>query len=319
MKSSINQFTKSSASIHVAVNSNSPHIYETLIASGASNCISKPITPIKLSKAFTDKDNKITKEKVEHTTKNILPIKVLAVDDNEANLKLIKTLLLEQVIDVITATNGLEALELCKIEKYALIFMDIQMPVMDGISALSAIRVQTFNDSTPIIAVTAHALHGEKDKLIEQGFDFYMSKPIDEAMLSHSIYEYCDIDKFNNRNKNKINTTISKPTGSPYATAIIDWPLALKRAGNKEELAKEMLTGLTKSLPEAKIQITEAITSQDIEQLKALVHKLNGACCYSGVPNLSKVTHQIETSLKQGVNIEELEPEFFQFLNTLTM
>lgn len=317
LKSSISQCNKNAVSIHLAVNSNSPHIYETLIASGASNCISKPITPIKLSKAFTHKDNKPIKTNLPNKFKNHLPIKVLAVDDNEANLKLIKTLLLEQVAEVITATNGLEALELCKIEKYALIFMDIQMPVMDGISALLAIKAKTFNDSTPIIAVTAHALHGEKDKLIEQGFDFYMSKPLDESMLSHAIYEYCDMAKFNEHKSNNVEIVAPEASSSLFTTAIIDWSLALKRAGNKEELAKEMLIGLTKSLPEAKIYITEAITSQDIEQLKALIHKLNGACCYSGVPNLSKVTHQIETSLKQGVSIEELEPEFFEFFEHL--
>ncbi|WP_077340189.1 two-component sensor histidine kinase BarA [Pseudocolwellia agarivorans] len=317
LKDSISQCNKNAVTIHLAINSNSPHIYESLIASGATNCISKPITPIKLSKAFTDKENKPVDTKITHTLHNTLPIKVLAVDDNEANLKLIKTLLLEQVAEVITATNGLEAVELCKIEKYALIFMDIQMPVMDGISALTAIRAKTFNDSTPIIAVTAHALHGEKDKLIEQGFNFYMSKPLDESMLSHAIYEYCDMAKFNEHKPNNPEIALPEVSSSLYTTAIIDWSLALKRAGNKEELAKEMLLGLTKSLPEAKVHITEAMTSQDLEQLKALIHKLNGACCYSGVPNLSKVTHQIETYLKQGMGVEELEPEFFEFFEHL--
>ena len=64
---------------------------------------------------------------------------------------------------------------------------------------------------------------------------------------------------------------------------------------------------------ETKKKINEAITAQDIEQLKTLVHKLNGACCYSGVPNLNKVTHQIETALKKGESIEDLEPEFYEF------
>jgi len=303
-------------SIIIAVNSNSPQLQETLISSGASQCVSKPITPSRLSKAFRhshDQNNQITALQPE---KKVAPIKVLAVDDNEANLKLIKALLLEQVDEVITATNGLEALNLCKIEKYALIFMDIQMPVLDGISALNSIRTQTFNELTPVIAVTAHALNGEKDKFIEQGFDFYMSKPIDEAMLSHTIYEYCDIDSFqkakstDNFDHEQSNISL---TSSSQANAIIDWPLALKRAGNKNDLARDMLTGLANSLPETKQLITEALTAQDTEQLKMLVHKLNGACCYSGVPNLGKVTHQIETALKKGNTIENLEPEFYEF------
>jgi two-component system sensor histidine kinase BarA len=304
-------------SIIVAVNSNSPQLQETLVSSGASHCISKPITPTRLSKFFRHNESIYEQKRLTDHVKKVAPIKVLAVDDNEANLKLIKALLLEQVAEVITATNGLEALNLCKIEKYALIFMDIQMPVLDGVSALNSIRAQTFNDSTPVIAVTAHALSGEKDKYIEQGFDFYMSKPIDEAMLSHTIYEYCDIDSFQ-QNKTEVpeqtqNISTDSSVTNTQANAIIDWSLALKRAANKKDLARDMLVGLTNSLPETKQLINEAITAQDIEQLKMLVHKLNGACCYSGVPNLSKVTHQIETALKQGNSIEDLEPEFYEF------
>lgn len=321
LKTSIKEFNQSHVSIHIAVNSNSPNIYETLFASGASNCISKPITPSKLNKALTHQDKTSNTSIVDNQIKNIIPIKVLAVDDNEANLKLIKTLLLEQVAEVVTASNGLEAVELCKTEKYALIFMDVQMPVMDGITALAEIKTKTFNESTPIIAVTAHALHGEKDKLIDKGFDFYMSKPIDEAMLGHTIYEYSDITKFNDHSLESIHTQVKNTTPEPvidaYSTTIIDWPLALKRAANKEGLAIEMLEGLAKSLPEAKLQISDAITALDTEQLKTHIHKLNGACCYSGVPNLNKITQQIETSLKQEVSIEELEPEFFELFEHL--
>jgi len=317
LKESIREFNKSNVSIHIAVNSNSPQIHETLFASGATSCISKPITPSKLNKTLTHQENADTRSEEEQQVNSIIPIKVLAVDDNEANLKLIKTLLLEQVAEVVTAVNGLEAVELCKTEKFALIYMDVQMPVMDGITALSEIKRQTFNEPTPIIAVTAHALHGEKDTLLEKGFDFYMSKPIDEAMLSHTIFEYSDVNIFNDHALENIHAQVKKSTPEPvidsYSIAVIDWPLAMKRAGNKENLAKEMLEGLTKSLPEAKMQITDAVTALDVDQLKTLVHKLNGACCYSGVPSLSKVAHQIETSLKQGVSIDELEPEFLEF------
>lgn len=303
-------------SIHVAINTNSPSIQETLIASGAHNCLSKPITPYRLNKALSkqgehsiDESNIIPEKKI--------PIKVLAVDDNDANLKLIKALLLEQVVEVITATNGKDALSLCQNEKYALIFMDIQMPVMDGISALNAIRENTFNDITPIIAVTAHALTGEKDKLLNQGFNFYMTKPIDETMLRHTIYEYCDLNILTNSICEPLGKNISEQNDYSEMDAIINWPLALKRAGNKPELAKDMFKGLTKSLPETKQYIYEALTAQDTEQLKMLIHKLNGACCYSGVPNLGRITHQIETALKSGVNIDDLEPEFFEFFEHL--
>lgn len=307
--------------VHIALNSNSPSLHEALIANGAASCISKPLSATALSRAFQPiTANEQTS--VALAEKKILPIKVLAVDDNEANLKLIKALLLEQVEEVILADNGAKAVELCKQESFALIFMDIQMPVMDGISTLKAIKANTINNNTPIIAVTAHALSGEKEKMQQQGFNAYMTKPIDETMLSHVIYEYCDYDHFiachttnspaaESTKPSKVNARAAEKERT--ANQVIDWPLALKRSANKEELAKEMLTGLVDSLPRTQEEITEAINKQDIEQLKRCVHKLNGACCYTGTPNLATITSQIETQLKMGLTIDELEPEFFEF------
>jgi two-component system sensor histidine kinase BarA len=324
LKELIVTLSKNVTQIHLAINSNSPNLQEALIACGAKSCLSKPITPERLNKVLLPRNHLL--DIVSSTSEdNKIPVKILAVDDNEANLKLINELLLEQVNEVTTVVNGQEAVDICKHEKFAMIFMDIQMPIMDGISALKSIKAITFNDNTPVIAVTAHALKEEKDKLLKLGFDSYMTKPIDEAMLRHCIYEYCDLtqpqDIKTMKNKNIDNTDLNQQVFNANNATImhrrnhqvIDWPLALKRAGNKEELAKEMFKGLVQSLPETKLNISEALTSQDVEQLKVLIHKLNGACCYSGVPSLGRVVHQIETELKSGVTIDDLEPEFFEF------
>ncbi len=302
-------------SIHLAVNSNSPSLHEALISSGAKTCISKPITVQRLSKALVPSTIPQLNSLIEVVEQKV-PIKVLAVDDNEANLKLINEMLLEQVSDVTTATDGAQAVELCRHEKFALIFMDIQMPVLDGISALAIIRQHTLNEHTPIIAVTAHVLGEEKDKLLDSGFNSFITKPIDEAMLHHSIYEYCDSTLLANRPE------LVVPPVQPIISSrpqIIDWTLALQRAGQKSTLAKDMFIGLVNSLPESKTNISEALISQDIEQLKVLIHKLNGACCYSGVPNLGKVTHELETELKRGIAIDDLEPEFFEFFEQIDL
>ncbi|TWX56892.1 two-component sensor histidine kinase BarA [Colwellia hornerae] len=324
LKELIATLSSSVTQIHLAINSNSPNLQEALIACGAKSCLSKPITPERLNKVLLPRNHLL--DIIRSTSEeNKIPVKILAVDDNEANLKLINELLLEQVNEVTTVVNGQEAVDICKHEKFAMIFMDIQMPVMDGISALKSIKAITFNDNTPVIAVTAHALKEEKDKLLKMGFDSYMTKPIDEAMLRHCIYEYCDLTQPQNirkmKNKSVDNTFLNQQVIDPNNATImhrrnhqvIDWPLALKRAGNKEELAQEMFKGLVQSLPDTKLNISEALTSQDVEQLKVLMHKLNGACCYSGVPSLGRVVHQIETELKGGVTIDDLEPEFFEF------
>lgn len=305
-------------SVHLAINSNSPSLHEVLISCGAKSCISKPITINRLSKTLIpSKQPELTR--LFDLPEKKVPIKVLAVDDNEANLKLINELLLEQVHEVSIATDGAQAVELCRHEMFSLIFMDIQMPVLDGISALSIIRGQTLNEKTPVIAVTAHVLGEEKEKLLDKGFNSFISKPIDEAMLHHIIYEYCDSTLLANDNRQVIaHPTIDNKVMN-VRCKIIDWPLALERAGQKESLAKDMFIGLVNSLPESKKSISDAVISQDIEHLKILIHKLNGACCYSGVPCLGKVTHELETELKRGIALDDLEPEFFEFFEQIDL
>lgn len=303
--------------IHLAINSNSPSLQDALLASGALSCSSKPITANKLCTTLLSDQAEIFSQ-----SKKILPIKVLAVDDNEANLKLINALLLEQVSEVTLADNGMKAFEVCKNENFDLIFMDIQMPVMDGISTLKAIKKDTPNNKTPIIAVTAHALSGEREKMQQQGFNAYMTKPIDETMLNHIIYEYCDVNHFISPDKhNSINvikaTEKIKPQQNTKTPAVIDWTLAVNRTGGNEELAREMLSGLVDSLDDNYKDIEKAIESQNIEQLKALIHKLNGTCCYTGVPNLANICLELETQLKRGVSLISLDLEFLDLFEQM--
>jgi len=321
LRKTIMQIKPQISNTHVAINSNSPSLQEALIANGALSCLSKPITANKLyTTLLAEQDNLLP------PARKVLPIKVLAVDDNEANLKLINALLLEQVSNVVLSDTGMKAYELCKNETFDLIFMDIQMPIMDGISTLKAIRKDSCNRETPIIAVTAHALSGEKEKMQQQGFNAYMTKPIDETMLNHIIYEYCDVDHFINSTKQQLSPAIkvtqitkkAQATGDKTSAAI-DWPLALERTGGKEKLAIDMLTGLLDSLDETQININQALANNDLEQLKSLIHKLNGACCYTGVPNLANICQEIETQLKSGMTLEDLEPEFLELFEQIAL
>ena len=308
--------------IHLAINSNAPNLQEALLASGALSCLSKPIVPSKLSRALQNGTSQVLYDQPPLR----VPIKVLVVDDNETNLKLIEALLLEQVMEVTVATNGKEAVKCCENEMFALIFMDIQMPIMDGVTALKIIKANTFNDKTPIVAVTALALKGEKEKLLQEGFNGYIAKPIDENMLRHNIYECCDLNLFtpgmtrydDSQTVEDTDIGINDSVANKLqSTNLIDWPLALKRTGNRVDLAKSMLDGLIKSLPSTKQEIFDALTCQDVEQIKTLIHKLNGACCYTGVPSLAKISQHIEIQLKLNYSLDDLEPDFFEFFDHL--
>ncbi len=102
--------------------------------------------------------------------------KVLVVEDKESNQKLVKLLLEKHGLDVIIANNGREALEICEKQSFDMIFMDIQMPHMNGYEATGILRGKGI--TTPIVALTAHALRGDDEKCFDAGCSAYLSKPI---------------------------------------------------------------------------------------------------------------------------------------------
>lgn len=102
----------------------------------------------------------------------------MAVDDNPANLKLIGALLEDLVQHVILCDSGQHAVERARETQQDLILMDIQMPEMDGIRACELIHQLPHQQQTPVIAVTAHALEGQREKLLSAGMNDYLAKPI---------------------------------------------------------------------------------------------------------------------------------------------
>lgn len=115
---------------------------------------------------------------------------VMAVDDNQANLKLIGALLEDRVQHVELCTSGAQAVEQAKQMQFDLILMDIQMPGMDGIRACELIHQLPHQQQTPVIAVTAHAMAGQKEKLLSAGMNDYLAKPIDEEKLHNLLLRY---------------------------------------------------------------------------------------------------------------------------------
>lgn len=123
-------------------------------------------------------------------------VKILAVDDNGVNLKVISHILANYEMDVATAKSGAEAIELCEKELFDIILMDQMMPVMDGIEAMDHIRNisdhYAIGGKCAIIALTANAIIGVRDELLAKGFDNYLSKPIEFNRLEEVLDLYCN-------------------------------------------------------------------------------------------------------------------------------
>ncbi len=262
---------------------------------------------------------------------NLLSIrpKILAVDDNAANLKLLAVLLADMGADVTKACSGLEALNLAQTQRFDLIFMDIQMPEMDGVTTTKHIRALPSEiANTPIVALTAHALAEERQQLLKAGLNDHLTKPINDAQLRQIIHRWC-------RDQPTTITSITSPSHTvPTSsddtvedTVIVDdqHPVDLQRcfqlSNGKPDLARDMLNMLLDKLPEDHSTIQSSYNSGDLRTLLDCVHKLHGACCYTGAPELKRCSQHLETAIKKESTtdidkwIEQIDTAIHQLQN----
>ena len=220
-------------------------------------------------------------------------IRVLAVDDMELNLRLISTWLKDTPVQLSTCLSGKDAVSRCDMEEFDLILMDVQMPHMDGVQASKRIRQTDLNSGTPIIAVTAHAMKDEQDRLLSSGMDDYLPKPLELEDLVDVIHRWCS------------------PPESKQSDAV-DWQKALQASNHNEQIAAEMLRDFLLQLPAMQREIVELAHQHQYQALQQAVHRLHGVCCYTGVPALQNLCNELETLLKKGYlqHALDLIPEF---------
>ncbi len=314
--------------VMVLVNTTDHSIYEELQSSGVSICLAKPVSRKKLHDSLVAVlvgNNGAVQEhykpKEYHTLQstyvpdNSAQISVLAVDDYPSNLKLVAALLENLGVNIDCANNGFEALQFIKQKNYDLIFMDIQMPGMDGIEVTNRIRSdESPGTHIPIIALTAHALTTEREAVLRAGMDDYLTKPIDEKGLERVISQWTKKYLTIRDNNNNVQEGVQEPSRIP-----VDWQQTLKLAANKSSLAKDMLMGLVDSLKSAQNNINQLFTKKDYKNMREQVHRLHGACCYCGVPALKAAVAAVETALakKELDNINFLMVELNKEINRL--
>lgn len=285
---------------------------EKLKQGGAAACLLKPLTSTRLLPALTEycQLNHHPEPLLMDTSK--ITMTVMAVDDNPANLKLIGALLEDKVQHVELCDSGHQAVDRAKQMQFDLILMDIQMPDMDGIRACELIHQLPHQQQTPVIAVTAHAMAGQKEKLLSAGMNDYLAKPIEEEKLHNLLLRY--------KPGANVAARLMAPEPAEFIfnpNVTLDWQLALRQAAGKPDLARDMLQMLIDFLPEVRNKIEEQLVGENPNGLVDLVHKLHGSCGYSGVPRMKNLCQLIEQQLRSGVHEEELEPEFLELLDEM--
>ena len=251
------------------------------------------------------------------------PIKVLAVDDNPANLKLVKELLRDLNTEVSIALSGHGALDLVTQEHFDIILMDIQMPNMDGYETTQIIReIQKEDKRTPIVALTAHATGEDKIKILTSGMDDFLSKPVGIDDIHHVIDRWVIKEKHSVHSDlvpTKINTAENSTTKTPVdsnkmglkeeSTSPVNIGKSIELAKNNAELAKDMLEMLIDSLKNENSQLEQCYKEKNLVELQEMVHKIHGGACYCGVARLLAASSILDKNLKSK-NTDNLNNEF---------
>ena len=247
--------------------------------------------------------------------------RILAVDDHPPNLLVLQALLAELDVAVMTAHSGFDAIEVMSRtistnEQIDLIFMDIQMPRMSGLEA--SIQIRKIEEShgkspTPIIALTAHGLADEKERLVMAGLNDYVGKPIGHEQLIQTLQKWLGEDNTIIRTKTSshaVNTDDvhthqkDKPTTindvSPQRLPDIDWQDALERSAGKSDLAKTLLTLLIDGCENEKLALEHAWADRDRAKLADITHGLVGSSRYTGTPRLRDIAERFEAQCREN-------------------
>jgi signal transduction histidine kinase/CheY-like chemotaxis protein len=194
--------------------------------------------------------------------------RVLAVEDNAINQTLIRQMLKEWDLDVDISENGFDALEKLKSNTYQLVLMDIQMPGMDGYTATRKIR-QELKLDLPIVAMTAHALAGEREKCLEQGMNAYLSKPIRQELLYEIISPYLQVQK---------------AAGNKFKFINLEY---MKQVSNGNvEYEKTVTRQFLEVIPLDLEDILEAWSAKDMQSVHRLAHNMKTTVSVMGLNSL---------------------------------
>ena len=272
-------------------------LYHSLLPDAYSQLQAKPACTRKMQRALAELVNPRQLRTDNQQAAPCRAPQILCVDDNPANLLLVQTLLDDMGAQVSIANSGYEAVEQAAESTFDLIFMDVQMPGMDGRQATEAIRLQEHERGrgpVPIVALTAHALANEKRALLQSGMDDYLTKPISERQLAQVVLKWTGLALRNQ--------SVEAPGASSVQNSlnVLDAEEGLRLAAGKADLAADMLSMLLAGLPGDRQAIRQARNSGERTALIERVHRLHGATRYCGVPQLRAACQRSETLLKQN-------------------
>ncbi|MBN2050660.1 MAG: response regulator, partial [Spirochaetales bacterium] len=230
------------------------------------------------------------------------PVKgrVLVAEDHQVNQMLFKTILEHEGYTVEVASNGKEALEAVKQDSYQVIFMDVQMPEMNGYEASTAIR--NLGIKTPIIAVTASAIKGEREKCFEVGMNDFLTKPFKKQDILPVL------DRWTGEKGEAPVDEIAELESIPEDMVVFDYDEAVNTFMGNEGVVKKVLASYLDKVENQLVLLRQALEKKDLETLRMEAHSIKGSGYNLQAQEIGKKAEKLEHAARDG-DLESC-PEF---------
>ena len=284
-------------------------LFKSAAAAGVDDVLIKPLSTSLLfdtvmrflgAALVENQPQAVTVSSVESRMSSIAGARILLVEDNDMNQQVAAELLEGVGLSVEIAENGLIALEKVRQATYAIVLMDMQMPVMDGLTATQEIRKLPECINLPIIAMTANAMQEDKDKCLEAGMQDYVAKPIEPDDLWRALLKWVKPDAVTTRLP-AISTVSGRGQGTgelPGEIAGLDMPLGLKRALGKRALYLTLLRKFMRGQAAAPARIKRALEIDDWLDAERLTHTLKGTAATIGATAIQERCARLEASIR---------------------
>ena len=220
-------------------------------------------------------------------------LRILLAEDNRVNQMVAIHILEKLGHSVVVADNGTIAVSLVATQPFDLVLMDVQMPEMDGIMATRRIREaeRATHRHLPIIAMTAHAMKGDRERCVEAGMDGYVSKPVNRATLEKTIVQALQ--------DAAMVTAVSMATAAgeaavPQPSTLWDKKQTLERLGGDESLLHEIVQIFLDEIPQRMASLQKAVAVEDTQAIGRIAHTLKGEFGYLGLTEASTIVQALE-------------------------
>jgi CheY-like chemotaxis protein/HPt (histidine-containing phosphotransfer) domain-containing protein len=203
---------------------------------------------------------------VETSPLSLPPLKILLAEDGKANQIMAVGLLTKWGHEVTVAENGQEAVQRWQAGSFDAILMDVQMPVLDGFDATRRIREieGERGGRIPIVAMTARAMKGDRERCLAVGMDDYVSKPVRKPELYRALSQLC------------ADREDLSPTDADAANCVVDWDGALETVGGDQNLLREIVDAARQEIPDLFRRLDAAIAAKDGKTTQRLAHTIGG-------------------------------------------